>query len=156
GDVLDGLDPADVDRPVALHAPAHGELGGRDVHPRQVQEIVREVLPRDRADALHGLDAPVAGLALHAGLDVRLVGEVRELGELEDAYPRDRLLPLPVVLELLDLRITLGGDDLVTAHAAFHRGNAGRAAPPRIGMAVLAGDLHRAGVDHVAEEDGLD
>src|SRR5262249_62416431 len=85
---------------MALDAPAHRQ--GRDLrHP------------------LHPLDRPVTLLAGQAGRDVPLVGEVDVARHLVDPDPRDRLLLVPVVLELLDLRVALGRHDLVTPHAAL-------------------------------------
>src|SRR5213083_2066170 len=133
---------------VTLHAPAHGELRARHGHGGQV-------LPRLRMHLLHGLDASVTGLAHQSRLHVILVRELRVLGNPEHADPRHGLLLLPEPLELLHLLVALGGHDLVTAYALLHRRNPRVAAPPRIGVAVLAGDLIRAGVDDVAEEDRL-
>ena len=141
---------------MALDAPAHGQLRGRNRHPGEVGQIVDDVLSRLGVHLLHGLDAAVTGLALEPRRDVILVGELRMLGNLEDAHPRDGLLLFPERVKLLHLRVALGGHDLVTPHASLHRRQAGRAAPPGARVAVLAVEAIRPRVDDVAEQDGLD
>ena len=106
-------------------------------------------------DDAHALDGAVAGLARDGKAHVRRVREERELRHLEDAHPRDRLAAPREVVELGDLWIVLGADDLVAAHASLDRGKPRVLRAPRIGVAVLARDLERAGVDHVVEEDRL-
>src|SRR5262245_61772962 len=132
-----------VERPLPLgvtrDAPAHGQ---------------RRDLRHDR----HGLHWPVTGLASEPDLHVALVRELDEPGDLVDADPLHGPPVLPVGFELLDLFLELGvagGDDLVAAHAALHRGHAGVARASRVGMTVLAVDLEVARVDLVAEQDRL-
>ena len=60
-----------------------------------------------------------------------------------------------VPVDLADLGVVLGPDDLVAAHASLDRGHARELRAPRVGVAELAVDLVRAGVDQVAEEDRL-
>src|SRR6266508_4503006 len=126
-------------RRVTLDAPPHGELRSGHRHARQVRQVVDDVLARLGVHLLHGLDAAVAGLALQPRRDVVLVRELRVLRNLEDPHPRNRLLPVPVALELLDLLIALRGHDLVAAHTFLHRRQPGVAASPRAAVAVLAG-----------------
>src|SRR3989442_1348936 len=145
-----------VRRPVTLHAPAHAERGRRRREADEVQQIVEAVRALDRRDPHELLDLTVARLAGEAGPDVPPMLEVDELRHLVDAHPRDRLLALPVALELLDFRVSGGGDDLVAAHAALYRRQPRVLRPPRVGVAVLTADLEGAGVDQVAEEDRLD
>src|SRR5262245_50410013 len=106
---------------VALHTPAHRELDRLRAKADQVQETVAAALPRLGPYALHGLDRPVAGLARHLRAHVWLMREPDVLGDLEDSHPRNRLLALPVVVELGDLRVALGRDDLVATHAHRER-----------------------------------
>src|SRR5215813_954012 len=152
---LHRLDAFGVHGAVALDAPAHGQFRARHRHARQIHQIVDDVLPGARVYLLHSLDAAVARLAYEPRLDVIHVRKLRELGNTEHADPRNRLLPLPVAVELLHLLVALRGHDLVAAHALLHRRDARIGASPRVGVAVLAGDLVRARVDYVAEEDGL-
>src|SRR6266511_2441404 len=152
---LYGLHAFSVHGAVALHAPAHGQLRPRHRHGGQVHRVVDDVLSRLRVHLLHGLDAAVARLAHEPRLDVFLVRELRVLRNPEHADPRYGLLLFPEAVELLHLLVALGGHDLVAAHALFHRRNPRIAAAPRIGVAVLAGDLIGARVNDVAEEDRL-
>src|SRR5712692_2319578 len=77
---------------VAVHAPAHGEGADDGARADEIDQVVGdEVAQAVGAHAGHALDGAVAGLALDAGADVGLVGEVRELRHLEDADPRNRL-----------------------------------------------------------------
>src|SRR5207237_4794694 len=97
----------------------------------------------------------VTGLTLESKAHVRSVREKGEFRNLEDSDPRNRLAAPCVVVNLRDLGIVLGSDDLVTAHAALDRGNPGVLRASRVGVAVLTRDLERPGVDHVAEENRL-
>src|SRR5262245_13953626 len=73
---------------------------------------------RDLGHSLHRLDGAMTRLAGKPHLHVPLVREVRESGELVNAHPGNRLLLVPVLVELLDFGIALSRHDLVTPHAA--------------------------------------
>src|SRR5438309_8252060 len=140
---------------VALDAPAHRESPRRRFESDEDLQIVEQCRSGVGPDDAHALDGAVAGLARDGKAHVRRVREERELRHLEDAHPRDRLAAPREVVELGDLWIVLGADDLVAAHASLDRGKPRVLRAPRIGVAVLARDLERAGVDHVVEEDRL-
>src|SRR5262249_22587933 len=122
---------------VTAHAPAHRERGYL-------------------GHALHRLDGTVAGLAREADLYVPLVREVDEAGKLVDPHPWNRLLAIPVVVDLLDLGVALSGDDLVAPHAPRDGRHAGEDAAPGVSVAELTVDPVRSRVDRMTELDGLD
>src|SRR5215471_18711889 len=97
----------------------------------------------------------MARLALEPKSYVGLVREVGELGELEDPDPGNCLTALRVLVDPRDLGIVLSADDLVAAQASLDRRKPGVLRAPRVGVAVLARDLERAGMDHVVEENRL-
>src|SRR5919106_1650777 len=140
---------------MAVDAPAHGQGRSSRLQADEVGEVVEEPWPGPSAHYPHLFNGAVAALAGDRGPHVGLVREVRELRDLEDAHPRDRLAAAGVLVDLGDLRIVLRADDSMTAHAPFDRRQAGVLRAARIGVTVLAIDLKRAGVDHVAEHDWL-
>src|SRR5262249_56548666 len=60
-----------------------------------------------------------------------------------------------VLVDLGDLGIVLSSDDLVAAHATIHRRQSSGCPPSCLGVAVLTGELERASVHDVVEEDRL-
>src|SRR5262245_31063783 len=97
----------------------------------------------------------MATLAGETGADVRLVRELGELRDLEDAHPRNGFATLRVLVDLLDLGIVLGADDGVTAETAIHGRQARVFRATCVGVAILTVDAKRSGVDDVVEEDRL-
>jgi hypothetical protein len=100
------------------------------------------------------LHRAVTRLAGDARRDVAVVAELHVVGHAMDADPIDRLLVLPVLLELLDA-LEVGAELGVAAHARLDRGNSGHAAAVRTTVTVEAIDLVLAGVQRVAERDRL-
>src|SRR5438094_5619462 len=109
---------------VAVDAPAHAQRRRCGTEAGHVEQIIRERRTGACRHGGHRLHGAVARLARHAELHVRLVRKVRELRQLVDARPGDRLAPGAIFRELLDVRL-VGGDDLVTAEAALYRRQAG-------------------------------
>src|SRR2546430_7919342 len=140
---------------MAVDAPAHAQPWWRQSEADEVQQVVAERAASLGAHHAHSLDRPVAGLARDTGTHVRLVREVRELRNLEDADPRNRLTATGVLVDLGDLGIVLSSDDLVATHATLDRRQSSGCPPSRLGVAVLTGELERAGVHDVVEEDRL-
>lgn len=77
-----------------------------------------------RMDERHVTDVTMTGLAVDAGPDVGLMGEVDEIGLLVYAVPLNWLTALPVTGQGLHF-LAFGGYDGVAAHASLHRGYAG-------------------------------
>ena len=96
----------------------------------------------------------MALLAVHAGADVARVIELDEIGKLVDALPADRLPPLLVAAELLDLRAS-GFDDPMAAHAQVDRRHGCHRRLISVGVTVEAVHLVSASVTPVAEKYGL-
>src|SRR5215467_11315684 len=111
-----------VHRAMALHAPTHGELRPGHRHPRQVHQVVADVLSRPRVHLLHGLDAAVTSLADQPRLNVIHVRELHVLRQAEHADPWNRLLLVPIAVELLHLLVALRGHHLVASHALLTDG----------------------------------
>src|SRR5438094_2908362 len=84
-----------------------------------------------------------------------VVRAVRELRDLEHARPGERGAAARVVVDLADLGVVRHAYDLVAADAPLDGWEPRVLRARRVGVAVLAGDLERAGVDHVVEEDRL-
>src|SRR5262245_52803936 len=122
---------------VAFDAPAHAQGWAGWAHAHEVHEVVAEPGAGAGGGRGHGLHGAVTRLALEPGADVRLVREIRELGELVDALPRNRLVLGGELGELLDLG-TVGSRDLVTPHAAGDRRQSRILRASGIGVAVLA------------------
>src|SRR5271163_645678 len=106
--------------------------------------------------AIHRLHVAVTFLALNAGVDVRLMRKAYEVRQRVDAVPLNlegrRLVVHPGACDRLDAahqRSPMASD----AFRNRRRARSLRAA--RILMAVLAGNLINAGVDAMAERDGL-
>src|SRR2546425_5415880 len=133
---------------MAVHAPAHRHRRRRRAESGHVEEVVGERRPRARRHRGHRLHGAVTRLAGHAEAHVGLVREVRELGQLVDAQPRDWLALGPVLGQLLDLG-AVGGGGVVVADAPLHRrqprvlGAAGRGGG---GLAGALFPLHAGGV----------
>jgi hypothetical protein len=93
-------------------------------------------------------------LAGDVSADMRHMRERHKIRLTEDLYPGDRLLPIPISLQLPDLR-PIGSGDLMASHAELDgwdtrdRGSAG------IGMAIQTRDSIVTGVDLMAEIDRL-
>lgn len=105
-------------------------------------------------DALHVLNRAMAGLADDVRPYMRHMRERHEIGLTEDLDPGDLLLPVPIPLELLDLR-PVGSGDLVASHAELDRRHPRDGGPSRVRMTVQTRDLIAPCVDLVAESDGL-
>ena len=103
---------------------------------------------------LHRLDRAMAGLALDASSDMGPVLKKNKIRHRGDFAPLDRLLPVPVILEFLDLGL-VRRSNLMTTHASLNRRNTGNRSTAGIAVAVLAGYLKISGVNFVAETDGL-
>ena len=103
---------------------------------------------------LHRLDRAMAGLALDASSDMGPVLKKNKIRHRGDFDPLDRLFLIPMILEFLYFRLVRRGN-LMTTHAPLNRGNTGYCGPAGIAVAVLAGYLKIAGVNFVAETDGL-
>jgi len=110
-----------------------------------------ESLPHD---LVHCLDRAMTRLALDAGANVRPMLKKNKIGDRKNSDPLNRLLLIPMVLDLLNLRL-IRRSNLVTAHASFHRRDAGYRSAAGIGVAVLAAYFKIPGVNLVAEIDGL-
>src|SRR3989441_3731372 len=139
--VTHGAVARDVALHVAVDAPAHRERGHL-VH------------------LGHATHVAVAGdAALGAqDLDMALVREAHEARQRVHARPHGRLLVDPRLSDLFDRRlIGLGrtADYLVTAEAGLHGGDPRLARDGHRAVAIQTGDLILAGVDVVAEKDGL-
>src|SRR5689334_2649837 len=76
---------------VTVDTPAHAQRRRRHAKARHIQKVVRDRGTRLGRDGRHRLDGAMTGLASHAELDVGFVREVRVLGQLEHAHPRNRL-----------------------------------------------------------------
>src|SRR5205814_6895877 len=122
---------------VAVDAPAHAQRRRCGTEAGHVEQIIRERRTGACRHGGHRLHGAVARLARHTELHVRLVRKVRELRQLVDARPGDRLAPGAVFRELLDVRL-VGGDDLVTAETALHGRQARVFRAARVGVTVLA------------------
>jgi hypothetical protein len=85
---------------------------------------------------------------------MRYMRERDEIRLTEDLHPWDRLLSVPIPLELLDVRL-VGSSDLVAPHAELDRWDAGDRRAAGIGMAIQARDLIVPSVDLVTEVDRL-
>lgn len=103
---------------------------------------------------LHRLDRAMTGLALDAGSDMGPVLKKNKIRHRGDFDPLDRLLPVPVILEFLDLRLVRRGN-LMTTHAPLNRRYPGYCGPAGIAVAVLARYLKIPGVNLMAETDRL-
>lgn len=102
----------------------------------------------------HCLDRTMTCLALDAGANVRPMLKKNKIGHRGNSDPLNRLLLIPMDLELLDLRF-VRRSNLVTTHASFHRRDPGHSGGPSIAVAVLAGYFKIPGVNFMAEIDGL-
>lgn len=103
---------------------------------------------------LHCFDRAVTGLTLDTGPNMRPVPEEHKIRHRSYFDPLDRLLLIPVILQLLDFGLVRRGN-LMTTHAALHRRNPGHRSAPGIAMAVLASDLVFSRVDLVAKSERL-
>src|SRR5690606_6960692 len=115
---------ADFTLAVTLHTPAHLKRFRAD---DAIARVLVLVLP-DPVDLRHRLDGTVTLLALHPGTYVPHVREVRVVGQIIDAHPRDGLLLAPVLGKLLHARaVSSDHRDAtreVTARADLYRRNA--------------------------------
>ena len=112
----------------------------------------------DLLDNRHFLDVPMAGRAVDFSGDVPHVRKMDVVRDLVDPNPWNRLLPRPVIPDVLDLRLLpfIGPkDDLVAPPAGRDRWDAGVDRPLRRKVAVLAVDLVLAGVNGMGERDRL-
>ena len=92
-----------------------------------------------------------------ARLDMTLMGEVNEVGDVVDFDPRNRFAIFPVGGELLNLRTVANAwYRFMTSHALANAGYARNGRPVRINVTVLARNLIVRGVYRVAEFDRLD
>src|SRR5262245_14774774 len=139
---------------VALDAPAHREGPRRGPGAPEAKEGDGKRRSGVGRKSRHRLDVAMTALALEPRADVRLVRKVRELRQLVHADPGDRFLLRVKVGELLDLGLVRRGD-LVTPHAALHRGKPGVLRAARVAVTVLAIDLVGTDVNAVREVDGL-
>ena len=78
-------------RAMAVDAPSHRQGTRGRSEPGQSKEVVGQLRSGVGADHPHALDRTVAGLALEPEAHMGEVGEIRELGKLEHALPRNRL-----------------------------------------------------------------
>src|SRR5689334_25311701 len=97
----------------------------------------------------------MAALALDGRADVRLVRKEGELGNLKHPHPGNRRAPRRERLDLGDLGVIARADDLVAAETSLERRHPRVLRATRVGVAVLTGNLKRASVDRVIEEDRL-
>ena len=139
--VADGAVPRDVAFHVATDTPAH-----------------RKGLV-DLLDHCHFLDLSMAGRTVDFGSDVPQVRKMDVVRDLVDPNPGNRLLPLPVAPNVLDLSLLpfiRAQDELVTPPAGRDRRDTGIDRPLCREVAVLAVDLVLTGVNGVRERDRLD
>src|SRR3990172_1114426 len=78
----------------------------------------------DRMDDLHLANLAMAGFAVEARAQVRLMAEVYEVGLRVDAHPGDGFAAFPIAGNFLDQQ-AIRGNHTVASHAFLHRGNAG-------------------------------
>jgi hypothetical protein len=107
-----------------------------------------------RPDLGHTLHFSVAFLAGNAPSDVRIVVEENEIADDIDAHPPDRLIALIRLTNPRDLRFR-GGHKLVTAHTEPHRWYARCSPAANAAVAILALHFVVAGMNLMAERDGL-
>ncbi len=103
---------------------------------------------------VHCLDRAMTRLALDAGANMRPMLKKNKIGDRENSDPLNRLLLIPMILDLLNLRL-IRRSNLVTAHASFHRRDASYCSVPGIGVAILAGYFKIPGVNLMAKVNGL-
>lgn len=107
-----------------------------------------------RPDLGHRLYFSVAFLAGNAPGDVRIVVEVYEIADDIDAHPPDRLIALIRLTNPRDLRF-VRGHKLMTAHAEPDRWYARCGPTANAAVAILALHFVFAGMNFMAERDGL-
>src|SRR5258705_11557028 len=106
---------------MALDAPPHRQGSGGRAEAHEPEQVVPQLRSRVRADHPHSIDRAVARLTLEPEAHVGSMWEEGELRKLEDAHPGDRLAALGVVVDLRDLGIVLGTDNLVATQATLDR-----------------------------------
>jgi len=112
---------------------------------------------RDTGYTVHSFDRAMTFLAVEARLDMSLMGEVNEVGDVVDFDPRNRLATFPVGGELLNpLTVADAWYGFVTTHALANAGHARNGRPVRINVTVLARNLIVRGMNLVTEFDWLD
>jgi hypothetical protein len=111
----------------------------------------------DRHDSIHGLHRSVAVLTGDARVNVRAMREPDEVGQGVNAVPADfegRLaMIVPGTGDGLD---AAGSSTPVASHATRDRRHSRVVGSSRVLVTVLAGNLVYAGVDPMAEWNGLD
>lgn len=107
-----------------------------------------------RLGFLHCFDRAVTGLTLDTGPNMRPVLEEHKIRHRSYFDPLDRLLLIPVILQLLDFGLVRCGN-LMTTHAALDRRDTRHTGAPGIAMAVLARYFVITCVDLMAEGDRL-
>ena len=108
----------------------------------------------DPLDPIHGLYRPVALLALNLTVDMALMIEQNMFGQVVDLPPRRRRFGIEVRM-LLSYPGMISDDIIVAIETLFHRRNPGKIGTGDIGVAKLALYVFNAGVQAVAERDGL-
>ena len=105
-------------------------------------------------EPVHGFYNEMTSLALNLLLDVPFVIEKDMLREIVDFDPRDRCPTVEVLVLLLDFRM-IGDHISMTIEALFHGRDTRKDRTVHIGMAEPALDVLHAGMNPVAEGDGL-
>jgi len=108
----------------------------------------------DTLDSIHGLHRPVALLALNLTVDMALMIEQHVFGQVVDLPPRCRRFCIEVPM-LLSNPGMIGDDKIVTVKTLFNRRNPGKIGTGYIRVAKLALYVFDAGMQSVAERDGL-
>jgi len=115
---------------------------------------VPHVQPSILIDLIHCLYWAVAGLALKPSGQVLPVTEIYEGGHLMNPDPFDWTTGFIFLSQLDDIRLACG-NHVVASHANIHGRHSSVSGALRIAMAVKAGNLIIAGMDLVAERQGL-
>jgi len=109
-----------------------------------------------RFNPIHSLNRAVTCLARHSSPDMRFVHEAHEIGKCIDAIPANLENWLGVVGPRPRYRLNPAEEcAAMTADAALNWRNSGIGRPPRVLVAVLAGDFINAGMDAMAERNRL-
>ena len=109
------------------------------------------------SNPVHGLHWTVTFLTGEARLDMSLMGEVNEVGDVVDFDPRNRFAIVPVDGELLNLlTVADAWYRFMTSHAFANAGYARNGRFVRINVTVLARNLIVRGMNRVTEFDWLD
>ena len=106
-------------------------------------------------DAFHRRYIAMTGATVDFAAKMHHMREINMIREIVDPDPGDRFLLLPVGQQLLDFR-SVGGDEEVAGPAIRHRREAGERRFRRVRVAVEAVHAVVAGMDLMAEGQGLE